>query len=91
MSLTGVGPVFQTSSITQVVVEAIVDLNQDTQIIARGGYVRVLSPKKCVLTKKAVSEKLGREFIFPRDLELIMASYKGKFSVTSDQATWSEE
>src|SRR2546428_649646 len=60
-----VGPVLQAGTIGSAVVAAIRDLNQDVLVMDRGAYLRVLVPGRCVVTREAIEEHLGRSFRFP--------------------------
>lgn len=84
----GVGPVLQAGAVSDAIVAAIKDLNQDVLVIDRGGYLRVLVPNRCVVTKKAIERRLGRSFRFPGELETVMSSFKGAISLTESDAAW---
>lgn len=83
-----VGPVFQAGYLTNIVVSVIQATNQDVEILHRGSYVRVLVPNRCLLDRKEVESRTGDSFELPRDLEAIMPSFKGKLTMTQDQAIW---
>ena len=38
---------------------------------------------------KSVEEELGAPFALPRDLEQVMTSFQGRFTVDEDEASWS--
>ena len=86
-----VGPVVAASEIGRAVVAAIREQNRDVEVQDRGSYLRVLARGRCGVTREAVEQALGRPFRLPSDLELIMPSFSGSFSVTEDQATWTAE
>jgi toluene monooxygenase system protein D len=85
---TNVGPVLLAGAVTDAVVRAIKDLNENASVLDRGSYVRVSVPGRCVLTREAVEGHLGREFRLPMDLELVMPSFSGAFSVDERGAVW---
>lgn len=83
-----VGPVLQAGPMTDAVVAAIRKLNAGARVVDRGAYVRVLCPRRCVVTRAAIEDAAGAGFRLPGDLELIMSSFKGRFAVTADEASW---
>jgi toluene monooxygenase system ferredoxin subunit len=86
-----VGPVLETGPVAEAVAAAIRDLNEHAVVIDRGGYLRVKAPELCVLTREAVELHLGSAFRLPGDLEAIMPSFKGAFSVCEREARWAIE
>jgi toluene monooxygenase system protein D len=86
-----VGPVLSANEIGRAVSAALVQHNSDVEVQDRGAYLRVLAPRRCALTREAVERTLGRPFRLPIDLELVMASFSGAFSVTEEQAVWTFE
>lgn len=83
-----VGPVLQSGRTADAVISAIRAANPDVELLDRAAYVRVLVPRRCVVTRQAIETALGRSFRLPGDLEGIMSSFKGTFRVTEDEATW---
>jgi toluene monooxygenase system protein D len=83
-----VGPVLQSGSVTNAIIAAIKDLNQDVIVVDRGAYMRVLVPRCCVVTRSAIEKHLGRSFRFPGELETVMAAFKGSLQLNQDDATW---
>jgi toluene monooxygenase system ferredoxin subunit len=83
-----VGPVLQAGPVTDAVVSAIRRLNAGVRVVDRGAYVRVLCPRRCVVTRAAIEAATGSAFRLPGDLELIMSSFKGRLAVTADEASW---
>ena len=83
-----VGPVLQTGAVSDAIVAAIKDLNQDVLIVNRGAYLRILVPQKCIVTKAAIERRLGRSFRFPGELEVVMPSFKGTILLTERDVTW---
>jgi hypothetical protein len=43
------------------------------------------------VTREAIEAETGQPFTLPGDLEMIMPSFKGRFLVNEDQATWTAE
>ncbi|HVZ72483.1 MAG TPA: MmoB/DmpM family protein [Polyangia bacterium] len=83
-----VGPVLQEGPEARAIVAAIRRLNADVRVLDRGAYVRVSCPRRCVVTRAAVEAELGRPFRLPRDLELVVSAFKGRFHVSEEEATW---
>ena len=83
-----VGPVLETGEVADAVIAAIRGLNPNVVVQDRGSYLRVLVPGRCVVTSHAIAAALGRPFCLPGDLELIMPSFKGRFEVSDERATW---
>jgi toluene monooxygenase system protein D len=86
--LDAVGPVLEASETGRAVIAAIRADNADVVVIDRDAYLRVLVPGRCRVTRAAIEEALGRAFRLPGDLELVMPSFKGAFTVTTDEAIW---
>lgn len=83
-----VGPVLQSGTVADAIVEAIQELNQDVMLVDRGSYVRVLVPRRCVVTREAIERHLGRPFRFPGEMEVIMSAFKGVMRTTNDEGVW---
>ena len=83
-----VGPVLQAGVAADAVVAAICELNEGAQVAHRGSYLRVLVPGRCAVTRQAIERHLGGPFRLPRDLEQIMPSFKGRLSLSDDEASW---
>jgi len=83
-----VGPVLQAGHAADAVVRAIQRLNLDVQVLDRGAYLRVLVPQSCLVTRAAIESELGVPFRLPTDLERLMPSFKGRLSMTDDDARW---
>jgi toluene monooxygenase system ferredoxin subunit len=86
--LDDVGPVLQAGPLGDAVVAAIRELNAGARVLDRGAYLRVLCPGRCVVTRAAIEAHTGSAFRLPRDLELVMSSFKGLFAVSEDEARW---
>jgi toluene monooxygenase system protein D len=83
-----VGPVLEAGAGADAVIAAIRRLNEDVLVQDRGSYLRVLVPRRCVVTRSAIEQALGGSFRLPGDLELLMPSFKGIFRVTEEEAQW---
>src|SRR5580692_1883275 len=83
-----VGPVLQSGTVANAIVAAIKDLNQDVLVVDRGAYLRVLVPRRCIVTRSAIEKHLGRPFRFPGELEVVMSAFKGSLQLNQDDATW---
>ncbi len=83
-----VGPVLQAGPLGEAVVDAIRALNPGVRVLDRGAYLRVLCPRRCVVTRAAIEARTGAPFRLPGDLELVMSSFKGRFAVSEDDARW---
>jgi toluene monooxygenase system protein D len=83
-----VGPVLQSGAVSDAIVAAIKDLNQDVLVVDRGAYLRVLVPRRCLVTRAAIERRLGRSFRFPGELEVVMSGFKGAILLTESDATW---
>ena len=84
----GVGPVLVAGEATPAVVAAIRQLNEGVVVQDRGSYLRILVRGRCVLTRRTLEGLLGGPFHFPADLERLMPSFKGRFAVSEEEATW---
>jgi toluene monooxygenase system protein D len=83
-----VGPVLCAGELADAVIEAIVERNQETVVEDRGGYRRVSTPRRCVLSRAALEEALGRPVHLPSALEKIMSSFRGRLALDDDEARW---
>jgi len=77
-----VGPVLQNGVLADAIVSAIRDLNSDVLVMDRGAYLRVLVPRRCVVTRNAIEKHL------PGELETVMAAFKGALQLSQDEAVW---
>lgn len=83
-----VGPVLRRTPQSTAIVEALVAENPHAKIVDRGSYVRVLAPTRCRLSRIVVERHAHEPFRLPSDLELIMVSFKGRLTMTDDEALW---
>ena len=84
-----VGPVLQAGALANATVAAIRDLNPEVVVVDRGAYLRVLAPRKCVVTRASIEKHLGRPVRFPGELETVMSAFKGSIRLTEDEVVWS--
>jgi hypothetical protein len=84
----GVGPVLEAGETAQAIIVAIRRLNANVAIVDRGSYVRVFALGRCVVSRKVVEEALGKPFVLPGDLELVMPSFKGTLTMTDEEVIW---
>ena len=87
----GVGPVFIGRPFGHAVLEAIRHLNPSVEIYERGSYTRVLAPRRCLVTRRAIEDILGESFNFRAELEIMMPSFKGRMRLDDDEAVWTFE
>jgi MmoB/DmpM family protein len=88
MNALEVGPVLTSGVAADAVVLAIREENAEVRVDEHAGYLRVLVPGRCTLSASAVARALGRPFVLPRDLELIMPSFKGRLHIDHAAAVW---
>jgi MmoB/DmpM family len=84
-----VGPVLAAGPVADAIVAAIRRENDGVEVIDRGSYLRVLVPSQCAVSREAIESALSRPFRLPGDLEQVMPSFRGRFQVSEDQASWS--
>jgi hypothetical protein len=78
-----------TSEVGRALVNVVSKLNPGTRVEHRGGYLRVLVPERCFVTRQAVEHELGRPFRLPVDLELVMPAFKGLITINDERVEWS--
>ena len=83
-----VGPVLQAGPATDAVIAAVRELNPQVEVLDRGAYLRVLAPGRCLVTRAHIERHRGCAFVLPGDLELVMSSFKGRLTVTEEEACW---
>ena len=84
-----VGPVLIAGELSNHLIAAIKKLNPQVEVTRQGAYVRVLVAEQCRLTRQAVEEQTGQSFTFPESLELLMPSFKGKLTCSTEEVVWS--
>ena len=82
------GPVLLAGTATEAVIAAIRQLNGGARVVDHGSYLRVLAPGRCRVTRVAIEHHTGTPFRLPADLEPIMPSFQGRFTVSEDEASW---
>lgn len=83
-----VGPVLQAGPVADSVIAAIRELNVGVEVVDRGSYLRVLCARRCRVTRAALERHRGAAFRLPVDLESVMSSFKGRLSMSEDEACW---
>ena len=83
-----VGPVLERVPLGEAVAAAIRELHPDAEVLDRGAYLRVSVPRRCHVTREAIERHAGTAVLLPRDLERVMSSFKGRFRVTEEEASW---
>jgi hypothetical protein len=83
-----VGPVLIAGPLADAVVAAIQELNGEVTVIDRGAYLRVLVRERCRLTCAAVERRTNGTFRLPADLEMVMASFRGRLRIEEDEVIW---
>ncbi len=83
-----VGPVLEASDAGRAVAAAILASNADATLDDRGAYLRVSAPRRCAVTRRDIEQRLGRSFVLPRDLELVMPAFQGLLRIGDDGVEW---
>jgi toluene monooxygenase system ferredoxin subunit len=83
-----VGPVLHVGTLTNAVVKAIREENQNVEVVDRGAYLRVLVPGTCRVSRAVIERYAGRSVTLPGDLERIMSSFKGRIDITTNGVVW---
>ena len=84
----GVGPVLQSTPFAREIAAAIMEDNDDVIVNDRGGYLRVVAPRVCRLSRATVEAATGSPVRFPGELEVIMSSFAGRMRLTEHGAVW---
>ena len=58
------------------------------EVVDRGSYLRVWCPRRCRVTRAALERHRGAPFKLPVDLESVMSSFKGRLSMSEEEACW---
>lgn len=87
-SYDAVGPVLEACDVTDAIVRAIRQENDDVVVVDRGSYLRILVAGRCSVSRAGIEAQLGRAFRIPRDLEAVMPAFKGRLELSADRATW---
>jgi toluene monooxygenase system protein D len=83
-----VGPVLEASEIGRAIVTAILTCNPEATVDDRGAYLRVSVPGRCLVTRRDIESQLGRHFVLPRDLELVMPAFRGLLRMSDEGVEW---
>jgi toluene monooxygenase system protein D len=83
-----VGPVLTAGVCAEAVIAAIREENPGVSVDHHGGYIRVLAKLRCRVSRQAIERELGRPFLLPRDLELIMPSFRGTLHLDTETVAW---
>jgi toluene monooxygenase system protein D len=86
-----VGPLIRgvDAKLADAVITAVEIDNPDCDVVVddAGGYVRVNIDHRCVLTRRSLSDAVGRDFALS-ELEMSLAGFAGRMSVTDDEIVW---
>jgi toluene monooxygenase system ferredoxin subunit len=84
-----VGPVLlQGGASSEAVLRALLEDNPLATMTERGGYVRVLVPRRCRLSRATVEKHAQTPFRLPADLEILMPSFKGRLTIDAEEVVW---
>jgi hypothetical protein len=83
-----VGPVLEASETGRAVAAAILAANPGATLEDRGAYLRISVAGRCVVARRDIEGRLGRSFVLPRDLELVMPAFQGFLRLSDDGAEW---
>ncbi len=83
-----VGPVLEASEIGRGIAAAILTSNPQATVDDRGAYLRVSVPGRCAVTRRDIEAQLGRDFVLPRELELVMPAFRGLVRISEDGVEW---
>jgi len=86
-----VGPVVRgmDGALAEAVITAIETDNPDADVEVddQGGYIRICTPGRCVLTRASLEDALGRTFHL-HQLEPSLAGFAGRMKLTDDEVVW---
>jgi toluene monooxygenase system protein D len=86
-----VGPVVRglDAQLAEAVITAIENDNPDLEVEVddQGGYIRIGTPGRCVLTRASLEDALGRSFQL-HQLEPSLAGFAGRMKSTDDEVVW---
>jgi len=85
-----VGPVLIPGPVTNAIIAVIRDRHPMAVVMDRGSYLRVLVPGRCSLGRASVEAVLRQPFRLPGDLERVMTSFRGRFQVSTEEASWND-
>ena len=86
-----VGPVVRgmDATLAEAMIVAIETDNPDVDVDVddQGGYIRIGTPQRCVLTRASLEDALGRHFPL-HQLEPSLAGFAGRMTVSDDEVVW---
>jgi toluene monooxygenase system protein D len=86
-----VGPVVRglDGALADAVITAIETDNPDVDVDVddQGGYIRIGTPQRCVLTRASLEDAVGRSFPL-HQLEPSLAGFAGRMTVSDDEIVW---
>ena len=83
-----VGPVLEAGDLADAIIAAIRERHAEVEVEDHESYLRILVRSRCVLSRPSVERQLGRPFRLPGDLEQVMPSFKGRLTMSGDEAVW---
>jgi toluene monooxygenase system protein D len=86
-----VGPVVRglDPQLAEAVITAIETDNPDVEVVVEdeGGYIRIVTPQFCRLTRASLEDAMGRTFQLYQ-LEPQLAGFAGRMKTTDDEIVW---
>ena len=86
-----VGPVMRgmDGELADAVIAAVERDNPGQEVLVddQGGYIRIATERRCVLTRSTLEDELGRPFPLS-SLEPALASFAGRVSTSDEQVVW---
>lgn len=86
-----VGPVVRGMDpmLAEAVIAAIEEDNPDVEVTVddQGGYIRIVTPNVCRLTRASLEEAMGRTFHL-HQLEPQLAGFAGRMKLSDDEVVW---
>ena len=86
-----VGPVIRglDAALAEAVIIAIEADNPDAEVEVddQGGYIRIGTPNRCLLTRASLEDALGKTFHL-HQLEPSLAGFAGRMRVDDDEVVW---
>lgn len=86
-----VGPVVRgmDATLAEAVITAVETDNPDADVEVddQGGYIRINTPHRCVLTRASLEDAIGKSFPL-HQLEPSLAGFAGRMKVSDDEIVW---
>lgn len=86
-----VGPVVRgmDATLAEAVITAVEIDNPDVDVEVddQGGYIRINTPHRCVLTRASLEDAIGKRFPL-HQLEPSLAGFAGRMKVSDDEIVW---